>query len=83
MLILDLASDINPIFSKFESYYGQPFIWCMIHNFGGINQMYGAVDSINNVSKSAPLNYIYKYMSVFLCDFYCFSTKRKVLVRLS
>lgn len=47
MIILDLASEVNPIYTRYESYYGQPFIWCMIHNFGGINQLYGAVDSIN------------------------------------
>ncbi|XP_012945530.1 alpha-N-acetylglucosaminidase [Aplysia californica] len=47
MIILDLASELNPLFSRFESYYGQPFIWCMIHNFGGTNELYGAVDAIN------------------------------------
>jgi alpha-N-acetylglucosaminidase len=47
MIILDLASDTNPIYENYESYYGQPFIWCMLHNYGGTDELYGAVDSIN------------------------------------
>lgn len=47
MIVLDLASEIEPVYSKFESFYGQPFIWCMLHNFGGTMEFYGAIDSIN------------------------------------
>ncbi|GFR64270.1 N-acetylglucosaminidase, alpha [Elysia marginata] len=47
MIILDLASEIEPVYQKFDSYYGQPFIWCMLHNFGGTMELYGAIDSIN------------------------------------
>lgn len=50
MIILDLMSETSPLFSKFESYYGQPFIWCMLHNFGGTVAMYGAIENINSVS---------------------------------
>ncbi|XP_048255623.1 alpha-N-acetylglucosaminidase-like [Haliotis rufescens] len=47
MIILDLYSEQSPIFSRTESYYGQPFIWCMLHNFGGLNEMYGELDKVN------------------------------------
>ncbi|RUS83854.1 hypothetical protein EGW08_008395 [Elysia chlorotica] len=47
MIILDLASELESLFDKFESYYGQPFIWCMLHNFGGTMELYGAISSIN------------------------------------
>uniref|UniRef100_A0A2C9K9Q2 Alpha-N-acetylglucosaminidase n=1 Tax=Biomphalaria glabrata TaxID=6526 RepID=A0A2C9K9Q2_BIOGL len=47
MIILDLASDTLPIYQRLESYYGQPFIWCMLHNFGGTMELYGAVEQIN------------------------------------
>lgn len=47
MIILDLASELLPLYSIYESYYGQPFIWCMIHNFGGTSEMYGTVENIN------------------------------------
>ncbi|KAK3086286.1 hypothetical protein FSP39_016333 [Pinctada imbricata] len=48
MLILDLYSEVAPIFTHTESYYGQPFIWCMLHDFGGTMELYGALVNINN-----------------------------------
>ena len=30
MLILDLYSEVNPVFNQTESFYGQPFVWCML-----------------------------------------------------
>lgn len=48
MLILDLFSEIWPVYSK-GGYFGQPFIWCMLHNFGGTLGMYGAFNRINEV----------------------------------
>ncbi|KPM02285.1 alpha-N-acetylglucosaminidase-like protein 1 [Sarcoptes scabiei] len=47
MLILDLFSETNPIYSLYNGYYGQPFIWCMLHNFGGTHGMYGSLNRIN------------------------------------
>ncbi|XP_048470464.1 alpha-N-acetylglucosaminidase isoform X2 [Rhincodon typus] len=47
MIILDLFADNKPVYSFTESFYGQPFIWCMLHNFGGNIGMYGTVESIN------------------------------------
>jgi alpha-N-acetylglucosaminidase len=35
MIILGLASDLKPLWQHTNSYYGKPFIWCMLHNFGG------------------------------------------------
>ncbi|XP_078319350.1 alpha-N-acetylglucosaminidase-like isoform X3 [Crassostrea virginica] len=47
MIVLDLYSEIIPIFTRTESYYGQPFIWCMLHDFGGTMELYGALKLIN------------------------------------
>ena len=47
MIVLDLYSEVSPVWQKFESYYGQPYIWCMLHNFGGTLEMYGALQKIN------------------------------------
>ncbi|XP_058791535.1 alpha-N-acetylglucosaminidase [Phymastichus coffea] len=47
MIILDLHSEKQPQYHKFDSYYGQPFIWCMLHNFGGTLGMFGSADIIN------------------------------------
>ncbi|XP_067825384.1 alpha-N-acetylglucosaminidase isoform X2 [Heptranchias perlo] len=47
MIILDLFADSRPAYSFTESFYGQPFIWCMLHNFGDNIGMYGTVETIN------------------------------------
>ncbi|XP_076439884.1 alpha-N-acetylglucosaminidase-like isoform X1 [Babylonia areolata] len=47
MIILDLISELNPQYVRSQSYYGQPFIWCMLHNFGGTMELYGALDNVN------------------------------------
>ena len=52
MIILDLFSEVKPMYQNFESFYGQPFIWNMLHNFGGTIAMYGAIQSIHTVSSN-------------------------------
>lgn len=50
MLILDLAAEILPQYSRFESFYGQPFVFCMLHNYGGVQGLFGNVDVMMRVS---------------------------------
>ncbi|XP_054276848.1 alpha-N-acetylglucosaminidase isoform X1 [Macrosteles quadrilineatus] len=53
MLVLDLMSELNPQFERLESYFGQPYIWCMLHNFGGTLGMHGTARRVNeNVFKA-------------------------------
>ncbi|XP_020300841.1 alpha-N-acetylglucosaminidase [Pseudomyrmex gracilis] len=47
MLVLDLQSEQFPQYNRLKSYYGQPFIWCMLHNFGGTLGMFGSAQIIN------------------------------------
>uniref|UniRef100_A0A1B6LQJ1 Alpha-N-acetylglucosaminidase n=1 Tax=Graphocephala atropunctata TaxID=36148 RepID=A0A1B6LQJ1_9HEMI len=47
MLVLDLMSELNPQFKRLDSYFGQPFIWCMLHNFGGTLGMHGTAKRVN------------------------------------
>ena len=47
MLILDLQSDLTPQYKRLQSYFGQPFIWCTLHNFGGQLGMYGHLNRVN------------------------------------
>ncbi|XP_074835361.1 alpha-N-acetylglucosaminidase [Carettochelys insculpta] len=47
MVVLDLFAESDPIYQRTESFYGQPFIWCMLQNFGGNHGLFGAVESIN------------------------------------
>ncbi|CAL4129549.1 unnamed protein product, partial [Meganyctiphanes norvegica] len=46
MIVLDLGAEYKPMYLKFESFYGQPFIFCMLHNYGGVQGLFGAVDSL-------------------------------------
>jgi len=41
MILLDLFCDSNPSWKLTESFYGKPWIWCVLHNFGGVTGLYG------------------------------------------
>lgn len=49
ILVLDLQADKMPRYSRTASFYGQPFVWCMLHNFGGTLGMHGSFDGVNEV----------------------------------
>ena len=46
ILVLDLYAETDPFWNKTESFYGQPFIWCMLGNFGGNTGWFGALPDI-------------------------------------
>ena len=46
MIILDLATEIEPVWKRTEAYYGKPWIWNMLHNFGGNIAMFGHLDGV-------------------------------------
>jgi len=48
MIVLDLYSESKPIWNKTDAYYGKPWIWCMLHNFGGNVSMYGRMNEVAN-----------------------------------
>jgi len=48
MIILDLYSESKPMWNKTEAYYGKPWIWCMLHNFGGNISLYGRMNNVAN-----------------------------------
>lgn len=48
MIILDLYSESKPVWNRTEAYYGKPWIWCMLHNFGGNISMYGRMNNVAN-----------------------------------
>lgn len=53
VLILDLSSPTNPQYTRLESYYGRPFVFCMLHNYGGTSILYGKADTINKAPYEA------------------------------
>ncbi|PST83806.1 alpha-N-acetylglucosaminidase [Pedobacter yulinensis] len=46
LIVLDLNSELNPVWSRTDAFYGQKWIWCMLHNFGGRISMFGDMNSI-------------------------------------
>ncbi|XP_055628471.1 alpha-N-acetylglucosaminidase [Toxorhynchites rutilus septentrionalis] len=46
VLVLDLQSEQYPQYTRTNSYYGQPFVWCMLSNFGGTLGMLGSVELV-------------------------------------
>ncbi|EAW06433.1 alpha-N-acetylglucosaminidase [Aspergillus clavatus NRRL 1] len=46
MLVLDLFSESQPQWQRTQSYYGKPWIWCQLHDYGGNMGLYGQVMNI-------------------------------------
>ncbi len=46
MIILDLATEIEPVWKRTEAFYGKPWIWNMLHNFGGNIVMFGRMNKV-------------------------------------
>ncbi len=48
MVVLDLWTENHPVWNRTEAYYGKPWIWNMLHNFGGNISMYGRMKEVAN-----------------------------------
>jgi len=46
MILLDLATEIEPVWKRTEGFYGKPWIWNMLHNFGGNTNLFGRMDVV-------------------------------------
>jgi len=46
MIILDLATEIEPVWKRTDAYYGKPWIWNMLHNFGGNIALFGRINEV-------------------------------------
>jgi len=63
MIVLDLYSEVVPQYQRLRSYFGQPFIWCMLHNFGGTLPLYGDIQSVNEVTELCfPCTVVFLYI---------------------
>ena len=47
LIMLDYFCDANEVWKKTESFYGQPFIWCYLGNFGGNIHLNANFDAIS------------------------------------
>lgn len=46
MIVLDLYGESHPVWNRTSSYYGKPWIWNMLHNFGGNISMWGRMEAV-------------------------------------
>jgi alpha-N-acetylglucosaminidase len=46
MIMLDLYSESHPVWNRTDSYYGKPWIWNMLHNFGGNISLWGRMEAV-------------------------------------
>ena len=46
MIILDLYSEVNPIWKRSMNYFGKSWIYCVLHNFGGNDGLRGDLATI-------------------------------------
>ena len=46
MVLLDLFCESNPVWKRTEAFCGKPWVFCIIHNFGGVVSLYGGLPQI-------------------------------------
>jgi alpha-N-acetylglucosaminidase len=46
MIVLDLNTDFEPIWKRTNAFYGKPWIWNMLHNYGGNISLFGRMDAV-------------------------------------
>ncbi|KOM42460.1 hypothetical protein LR48_Vigan05g006400 [Vigna angularis] len=67
MVVLDLFADVKPIWKSSFQFYGTPYIWCMLHNFGGNIEMYGTLDAISSGPVDARVSANSTMVGVGMC----------------
>src|SRR6516164_5364606 len=46
MILLDLAAEIEPVWKRTDAFYGKPWIWNMLNNFGGNVNLFGRMEGV-------------------------------------
>ena len=46
MILLDLFCETKPVWLLTEAFYGKPWLWCIVHNFGGNLTLQGELAAI-------------------------------------
>lgn len=73
MIVLDLQSEEFPQYERLEQYYGQPYIWCMLHDFGGTMGNFGSISILNTVT---PL---FSFEDIWIREFFSDQLKQEML----
>ncbi len=53
MIVLDLATEIEPVWKRTDAFYGKPWIWNMLNNFGGNTNLFGRIETVANEPANA------------------------------
>lgn len=53
MLVLDLWGEHSPQWRRLDGFRGKPWIWCVLHNFGGRSDLFGNLRSIERECEAA------------------------------
>lgn len=48
LIILDLYSEVHPVWNQMENYFGKGWIYCVLHNFGGNTGMRGDLPTLGS-----------------------------------
>ncbi|HUC79355.1 MAG TPA: alpha-N-acetylglucosaminidase, partial [Flavisolibacter sp.] len=56
MIVLDLWSERHPVWNRTDAYYGKPWIWNMLHNFGGNINLSGLMSNVARAPSAALHN---------------------------
>ncbi|XP_056164227.1 alpha-N-acetylglucosaminidase-like isoform X2 [Syzygium oleosum] len=67
MIVLDLFADVKPIWETSAQFYGTPYVWCLLHNFGGNIEMYGVLDVISSGPVDARISDNSTMVGVGMC----------------
>lgn len=59
LILLDLYAEVFPIWLRTASFYGIPFIFCQLHNFGGNNGVAPCHCSYKWLRYSMPMQLAY------------------------
>jgi len=46
MIMLDLYSESHPVWDRTQAYFGKPWIWNMLNNFGGNTFLWGRMEAV-------------------------------------
>ncbi|WP_343668969.1 alpha-N-acetylglucosaminidase [Chitinophaga sp.] len=46
MILLDLAAEIEPVWKRTAAFYGKPWIWNQLNNFGGNVNLFGRLEGV-------------------------------------
>ncbi|EIE20595.1 hypothetical protein COCSUDRAFT_37819 [Coccomyxa subellipsoidea C-169] len=67
LIMLDLYAEVFPLWKSTKSFFGAPFIYCMLHNFGGNIEMYGALEAVARGPAEGQIDGVAGLIGIGMC----------------